>query len=184
MLKIYNMTIPQMIDRGWTIINDNETDRPIAIRSVIPDWSELTWAQQTYYRGKHRFDESGVLEIKLSELRSANKITIMDFSRDLFRDKYVTPDGSLTGSNERLRGILEQSRVDLEYSRYDDTALVHIGPDGTVILTNEAGWGPPSHWPEDGFYFELDDSRTCYWEIGPSWVPEAPCWTCPECNGF
>ena len=184
MLNIYNMTVPQMIDRGWTIIKDNKTDRPTAIRSVISDWNELTWAQQTYYRGKYRFDESGILEINLSELRSATEKVIMHFSRDLFPDKYVIPDGSLTGSKERLRRILEQSRVDLECSGYDDTALVHLGPDGTVIYTNEAGWGPPCHWPGDEFYFELDDFHTCYWQIGPAWTPEAPCWTCPECNGF
>lgn len=141
MPKIYYMTIPQMIDRGWTIVKDNKTDLPTTIRSAIPDWNELTWAQQTYYRGKYLFNENGVLEITLSELRSASEKVIRDFSRDLFLDKYVTPDGTLAGSNERLREILEQSRVDLECRSYDDTALVHIGPDGTAIYTNEVGWG-------------------------------------------
>lgn len=184
MLKIYNMTISQMVDRGWTIINDTKTDRPTAIRSVIPDWNDLTWAQRTYYCGKYRFSQTGVLEIGLSELRNATEKVIMNFSRNLLQDKYVTPDGSLIGSNERLKRILEQSRVELECSKYDDTALVHIGPDGTAIYTNEVGWGPPYHWLDDKFYFELDDYHTCYWEIGPNWIPEAPCWACPECNGF
>ena len=184
MLNIYNMTVPQMINRGWTIINDKKRIVPLpSDRSLVIGTNSLGLSS-TYYRGKYRFDESGTLEIRLLELHSANKIAIMDFSRDLFQDKYVTPDGSLAGSNERLRRILGQSRVDLDRSRYDDAALVHVGPDGTFIYTNEAGWGPPCHWPGDEFYFELDDLHTCYWEIGPAWTPEAPCWTCPECNGF
>lgn len=184
MPKIYDMTIPQMIERGWSIINRRNTGRPTAIMSTIPNWADLTWAQRTYYQGKYRFGGTGILEISVSELSSAHEETVRHFSRDLFPGKHVTPDGALPGSNERLREILEQSRVGLECRSYDDSALVHIGPDGSAIYTNAVGWGPPSHWPDDKIYVELDDFHTCYWEIGPAWVSEAPCWTCPDCNGF
>ena len=184
MPKIYNMSVPQLIKRGWSIGYDARTGLPVTINATIPDWSELSWAEQTYYRGKYLFDENGALELRLPELIAADEKTLRHFVRDLFPDKNVTPDGALADSNERLREILEQSRIGIECRSYDDTALVHIGPDDSAIYTNEAGWGPPSHWPDDKVYVELDDSRTCWWEIGPSWVSEAPCWTCPPCNGF
>ena len=181
---ISNMTISQLKERGWSIIKHSETGSPTAIVSTIPNWKDLTWAQPTYYKGKYNFGECGILEISLSELSSSRETTTKHFIRDLFPDNYVTPGGALPGSNERLRKILEQSRVKLECGNYDDSALVHVGPDGTAIYTNELGWGPPSQWPDDKIYVELDTSYTCYWEIGPAWVSEAPCWTCLDCNGF
>ena len=183
MPTIYEMTIPQMIARGWSIIADDKTGVATAIRSTIPDWTELTWAQQTYYMGKYRFSGRGVLEISLSEIRRTTGKNGWHFDRDIIRDKHVTPNVALAGSNDRLREILERSRVNLEHRGYDDSALLHIGSDGSAIYTNEAGWGPPLYWPHE-LCAELDDSRTCRWEIGPSWVPEAPWWACPPCNGF
>ena len=184
MPKIYPMIIQQLIDRGWSVINHSETSRPTAGVTTISEWKDLTWAQQTYYQGKYRFNESGMLEISLSELSNTVEKTNRHFICEPFLDKYVASSGAMSGSNERLREILERGRVKLECRSYDDSALVHIGPDGTAIYTNKAGWGPPLHWPEEKIYVELDDSRTCHWEIGPSWTSEAPCWTCPECNGF
>ena len=182
MPTIYEMTVPQIIARGWSIITDNKTGVATAIRSTIPDWMELTWAQQTYYMGKYRFSGRGILEISLSEIRSSTEKDIWYFVRDIIRDQHVTPDGALAGSNDRLREILERSRVNLERRGYDDSALLHIGSDGSAIYTNEAGWGPPLYWPHE-FYAELDDFRTCRWEIGPSWVPEVPGWACPLVTG-
>ena len=183
--NIYRMSIPEMVKRGWTLFNDEKIPGRLGIRSVIPDWNELPWAQQTYYRAKYRFDENGVLEIGVSEINSASQKTIRHFHCDLFtEEKYVTPDGAMSGSNDRIREILEQNRVDLAYRGYDDTALVHTGPDGSIIYTNEVGWGPPMYWPEEKYYYELDDHHTCFWETGPYWVSEMPCWACPECNGF
>ena len=184
MSKIYYMSIPQMIEGGWSIVNDIETGLPVALSSAIPGWNNLSWAEQTYYKGKYRFDEGGSLSISLHEIRNERESTSCCVVRDLLPDKYVTPDGALAESGNRVQEILERSRVGLECRSYDDTALVHIGPDGSAIYTNEAGWGPPRHWPEEKIYVELDDFRTCWWEIGPSWVTEAPCWTCPACNGF
>ena len=184
MPNIYNMTIPQFIEQGWSIIKHKQTGRPTAIVSTIPDWKDLTWAQQTYYSGKYRFSEAGILEISVSELSGANEKTVGRFVSDIFPNEYVTPTGALAGPNERLRKILERSRVELECRSYDDSALVHIGPDGSAVYTNEAGWGSLSHWPKDKTYIELDEFNTCYWEISPAWVSEPPCWACPKCNGF
>ena len=180
----YEMAIPQMIERGWSIINYAKTELPMAIGYTIPEWGKLSWAEMTYYRGKYRFDEKGSLHIRLHELKAASESTKRDFVRDRFPGKFVFPNSALPGSNERLREILEQSRIGLETRSYDDSALVHIGPDDSAIYTNEAGWGPPCHWPVEKTYVELDDSRTCWWEIGTSWISDAPCWTCPACNGF
>ena len=184
MLKFYDMTVQQLVDRGWLTITDSKTGLISAIRSVVADWNELSWAEQTYYRGKYRFGETGTLEIDLSEIHNASEKTVRCFVRDLFLDTNVTPDGALAGSGERLREILERDRLALECKSYDDSALLHIGPDGSAIYTNEAGWGPPLHWPDERIYAELNDFRTCSWEIGLSWISEAPCWACPQCNGF
>ena len=180
--SIYQMSIAELAEQGWTIIYDNNTGKPTAIRSVIGQWKKLTWAKQIYYRGKYGFDEEGILEISLFELRPTSRIALR-FYCDLFPGEFVTPDGKMPSSNDRLRSILERSRIRVEDRKYDDTALVHTGPDNSLILTNEAGWGPP-YTETDVSYVELDDKYTCYWETGPSWVPDAPCWTCPECNGL
>ena len=179
--SIYKMTIAELVERGWTIIYD-DAGEATAIRSVIDQWNKLIWAKQVYYRGKYGFDEDGALEISLLELRPTSRIA-QRFCCDWFLDDVVTPDGNMPGSNDRLRAILERSRIGVEDRKYDDTALVHTGPDGSLILTNEAGWGPPLT-ETNSSYVELDDEYTCYWENGPSWIPEAPCWTCPECNGL
>ena len=186
MLDICNMAIPQIIEQGWEIFKDSETGHPTAIRSDISDWNGLTWAQRTYYRAKYRFDDAGVLEISMLELRKANKSSFNEFRRDLRPDKYVTPGGALAGSNERLRGILEESRADLSYSKFDDSALVHIGRDDSAIYTSDSGWGPLAYWPEDMFCLELDNFHVCVWERTPYsyGISEAPCWACPSCNGF
>ncbi len=176
------MTIAELVKRGWIIVYDDDTGKPTAIRSVIGQWKKLTWAKQIYYRGKYGFDEEGILEISLFELRPTSRIALR-FYCDLFPDEFVTPDGKMPGSNDRLRSILELSCIRVEDRKYDDTALVHTGPDNSLILTNEAGWGPP-YTETDSSYVELNDKYTCYWETGLSWIPEAPCWTCPECNGL
>ena len=180
--SVYKMTIAEFAERGWTIIRENDTGEPTAIRSVIDRWKDFTWAKQTYYRAKYGFDESGELEIRLYELHPTPGIALT-FHCDLFQDEFVTPDGCMPGANNRLREVVERSRLGVDSRKYDDTALVHIGPDGSLILTNEVGWGPP-YTEADSSYVELDDKYICYWETGPSWVPEAPCWTCPECNGL
>ena len=180
--SIYKMAIPEFAQRGWTIIHDKDTNEPTAIRSVIDRWNDFTWAKQTYYRAKYGFDDGGVLEISLFELLPANG-TARKFHCDLFPDEFVTPDGRMPGANDRLREILERSRLEVDNRKYYDTSLVHTGPGGSLILTNEVGWGPP-YTERDSNYVELDEAYTCYWESGPSWVPEAPCWTCPACNGL
>ena len=180
--SIYKMSIAELVERGWTITYDNDTGEAIAIRSVIDQWNKLTWAKQVYYRGKYGFDEDGTLEISSLELRPTWRIA-QRFYCDLFPDDFVTPGGKMPGSNDRLQAILERSRLGIESRKYDDTALIHRGPDDSLILTNEAGWGPP-YTETNSSYVELDDKYTCYWETGPSWIPEAPCWTCPECNGL
>ena len=162
--SIYKMTIPELVERGWIISYDDDTGGPTAIRSVIDQWNKLTWAKQVYYRGKYCFGEDGILEISLSELGPTSRMAPR-FYCDLFQDEFVTPDGKMPGSNDRLRTILERSRIEVDNRKYDDTALVHTGPDGSLILTNEAGWGPP-YTETNSSYVELDDKYTCYWETG------------------
>ena len=79
------------------------------------------------------------------------------------------------GSNVRLQRILEDSRVNVVGHR-NSNALIHTGPDGSLIVTNESGWG--LSYPEySDIYAELDERYMCHWEISQAtWVPEAPYW--------
>ena len=173
--------LPELIDRGWRVIVDERTGLATAVRSIIPGWNELTWSQQTYYKGKYRFNEAGILEIGLSEICSSRWGSVRRSARDMVPDEYVIPNAALPGSNERLRKYLRLSSVESECRSYDRSALVHIGQDGSAIYTNDAGWGPPLSWPHEKEYVELDNSHFCNWEAGISWASEAPYWACPEC---
>jgi hypothetical protein len=131
---------------------------PKSIESITPpERGKLTWAQQTYYQAKYGIIEADQPEVGLSETRSERKVL---------------------GSNDRLQRILAQSRVNVTSCRPNGT-LIHTGPDGSAVLTNEIGWGLPNPEPTD-LYIELDDRYMCYWEISQAtWTPEAPYWaTC------
>lgn len=123
------------------------------------EWGKLTWAQQTYFQAKYGIGGADRLEVELSESRSGN---------------------SVFGSNDRLQRLLSQELVDVASCRPEGT-LVHNGPDGSEILTNEIGWGLPRSGTL-GSYAELDDRYMCHWEISQAtWTPEAPYWaTCSD----
>ena len=70
--SIYKMTIAELAQRGWTIVHENDTGEPVAIRSVIDQWRDFTWAEQTYYRAKYGFDESG--ELKAAYMNSTQPL--------------------------------------------------------------------------------------------------------------
>lgn len=164
-------TMSELVDQGWIIIADDDTSEVVGVRSVIQTWKGLTWAEQTYYRAKYGFSEAGVLDIGLSE-QAANTSRTGLFLRPLPRGEVVTPARSYPGSNDRLLKILAQSRVVVENLPYGD-GLVHTGPDGTVIITDEYFWGLPHHYGSD----EITEKYRCVWEAsGANWVPEAPWW--------
>ena len=138
----------------------------------------MTWAQQTYYRAKYGFDENGVLDIALLGHKDTSNVTGR-FFRNPIHGEFVTPDAASPGSNHRLQSALEQSRASVQLSRYDETALLHIGPDNTLILTNAAGWGIPLSEPRG--YAELDDRYRCHWDVSSAtWCPNVPQWAVPE----
>ena len=172
--SLHGKTIPELVDQGWVIIADEDTDEFVGIRSVIQNWTSMTWAERTYYIAKYGFNEKGILDIGLSE-----QFTEVGWPGLFFRPalggEIVVPEKSQRGSNDRLLATLSQSRVAVENSRYDDTALAHIGPDGTVILTNEYLWGLPD--PRDDSYTDLNERYICNWEISlATWCPDAPWW--------
>ena len=172
--SLHGKTIPELVDQGWIIIADEDTDEFVGIRSVIQNWTSMTWAERTYYIAKYGFNEKGILDIGLSE-----QFTEVGWPGLFFRPalggEIVVPEKSQPGSNDRLLAILSQSRVAVGNSRYGDTALAHIGPDGTVILTNEYLWGLPD--PRDDSYTDLNERYICNWEISlATWCPDAPWW--------
>lgn len=164
-------TMPELVDQGWIIVADEDTDEVVGIRSVIQTWKGLTWAERTYYRAKYGFDEAGILDIGLSKSAAApDKIGL--FLRPSLQGKDVTPARSRPGSNDRLREILAQSRAGVETLPYTD-GLAHTGLDGTVVLTDEYLWGLP--YQKDST--EIAGEYSCLWETSPAnWTPEAPWW--------
>ena len=178
----YLPSIDELTSRGWIIIYDEDAEDAVAIRSVIRRWGELTWAKQTYYRAKYGFDKTGVLEIGLPLVKTHPARDSGCFYPNPEPGEFVTPDVALPGSTDRLKSILEQSRVAVRRNRYDDTALMHIGPDNTLILTNAAGWGPP--FTEPFGYAELNNKYICLWECSPAtWANDAPWWADPDDHG-
>ena len=164
-------TMPELVDQGWIIVVDEDTDEVVGIRSVIPTWKGLTWAERTYYRAKYGFDEAGILDIGLSKSAVApDKMGL--FLRPALQGKAVTPAKSRPGSNDRLREILAQSRAGVETLPYNN-GLAHTGLDGTTVITDEYFWGLPH--PECSA--EIADWHSCLWEDSlATWEPEAPWW--------
>ena len=171
-------TMSELVDQGWIIIADEDTNEIVGIRSVIQTWKSLTWAEQTYYRAKYGFNEAGILDIGLSGQVASTRKTGL-FLRPLPHSEVVTPARSSPGSDDRLREVLAQSRVAVESLRYTD-GLTHTGPDGTVIITDEYLWGIPDGHCGD----EVSRSYSCIWEDSPvNWANEAPWWALPSSTG-
>ena len=169
-----SINISDLVSQGWSIIADDDTGEPIAIRSIIRQWNTFTWAQRTYYQAKYGFDESGVLDIGLTEYPITANAPCF-FLRNLPLGEFTIPNRQTPGSNHRLRTILEHTQLSVEYNRYDDLGLAYTGPDGTVMLTGEYCWGLP--YPDDDDYTEIDNDRICAWETCSSnWSPTVPWW--------
>ena len=169
-----NMTLEQLLDVGWIVRLDEERDSIIGVRSVIHDWNNLPWAEQTYSRAKYGFSQIGLLDIDLFTDSADSKRLGIALSPNP-SDGIVLPPEQIPGSNNRLWSILSKSRVSVGDYRYDDIGLVHFGPDGTVILTCDYLWALSS--PRDNERGEFDEKYMCYWESSPeTWTPTAPWW--------
>ena len=59
----YGKTMEELVNQGWIIITDEDTDEIVGIRSVIQHWNSMTWAERTYYTAKYGFNEKGILDI-------------------------------------------------------------------------------------------------------------------------
>ena len=170
----YGKTLQELVNDGWIILANEEADVIVGVRSVIRHWHSMAWAEQTYYTAEYGFNENGVLDIALQAQMPTIEWTGLIYGP---RQNAPTalPEESLQGSNDRLLAILSRSRVAVANSRYDDDGLAHIGPDGTVILTNEYLWGLPDL--RDDSYAYVDEGHRCFWEVSiATWCPDAPWW--------
>lgn len=172
--ELHEMTLEELVDKGWIVRLDEDIDQIVGVRSVIQNWKHLSWAEQTYYRAKFGFDEAGVLDIDFLENAPDLRKPGLGLCPQ-FLGSIVTPSRQLPGSNDRLRSVLSQSKVDVEDYRYDEIGLVHFGPDGSVILTCEHLWALAT--PRDDERGDIDESNVCYWEISAdNWTATAPWW--------
>ncbi len=170
--------IAELVEQGWTAIVGHHGSEIVGIRSVAGEWGTLDWAHRVFFRAKYGFDESGVLVVPMSELRTPSR------ARDFFyrepQDEILLPDRAMPGSNKRLRELLENDRTGVEAVGYDHTARLFIGTDGSSILTTEPCWGIPS--VNDTDFIEPDNAYTCYWDETNrhNWLRTAPWWSMPS----
>lgn len=168
-------TVQQLMARGWTVLNDASSNEFVGVRSDISQWNSLTWAERTYYGAKYGFNEWGTLEIWVSHQVAPTTSLHISAQSSPNQGDVVVPENRRRGSNRRLRALLQEGRVTVERSRYDDTALAHYGADGTTVITAEHLWGLPSRNRDT--YVDLDIRYTCMWEISSdTWCPDPPWW--------
>ena len=176
-LKIPEIRAAALVADGWHLIYDEGTSNVVAVQSIIPEWETMPWAMQTYYRGKYRFNESGVLEIKFKSSFSGRIDNAVPKSPP---DKIVLPPRAVHGSDRRLRDIFEESVIEVGPVGYDYSARLHYGPDGSAILVTDPFWGIPI--PDDRDYIEPHQDYQCLWDGSTpnTWFGEAPWWAMPD----
>ena len=172
--SVQNVSVAELLDLGWIVRVDDDTNEILGVRSIIRHWKSLPWAVQTFYRAKYGFSDSGRLYIDLS-MGEAPLRSSLQVRRPSQLGQIAVPPNQLPGSEERLRSILAKTRVRVADYHYDDVGLAHIGPDSSVILTLEFLWALAS--PRDDEQGEYDGKFTCYWEgSSDNWDGTAPWW--------
>ena len=59
----YGKTMEELVNQGWIIITDEDTDEIAGITSVIQHWNlPMTLAERTYYTAKYGFNEKDMSE--------------------------------------------------------------------------------------------------------------------------
>ena len=174
--QIQRTDISELVNQGWKIAFDDFEERgPLLAISTLRNWKQLSWAQRIFYRAKYDFNDDGVLEIGLT---GESAITIRSASY-VFRltslEEPALPSGRLPGANDRLREMLSPSNVKRELNGYARHGLACTGPDGSVLLTSEDGWGVA--FISEGGYTEIDHKYFCLWEddLG-TFCPDIPWW--------
>ena len=170
--------------RGWTIQSIVHQGRTVftALDSFIPDWHSMDWAEQVYHQAKHRFDSNGILSIAADELTGNDPLLRRAIrTSSLQQNGYPLPGSPVPGSNERLKELLEKTRITLDYDSQNDTALIHTGPDGSIIVTNQVGWSPAT--VENLREYTLSEHQHCPWEHNRGTDPgPMPDWALPISN--
>lgn len=181
--QIQRTDISELVNQGWKVAFDDFEDRgPLLAISVLKNWKQLSWAQQTFYRAKYDFSDEGVLEIGLTG-ESAITIGAASYAfRPTSPSEPALPPARLPGANDRLREMLSPNNIKRELNRYTRQGLACTGPDGSVLLTSEYGWGVAV--TSDDSYTEIDLKYFCLWEddLG-TFCPDIPWWAC-DLEGF
>ena len=192
----------ELLDAEWQIAaNPANQDHSATIQTIyskIPNWTDLNWAEQTYYQAKYRFDNSGELQIDfqnpepVEETWNRSRYTtikaVIDSQSARHRPNhqpFALPGHEMPGSQDRLRTLILQPEVAHEPAKHDQEGAAHIGPDRSVIYTNTLGWGIPDlQEPDINFYeFDYKPKYFCQWNPRPYGQDEVPCWTTDEKEG-
>ena len=173
-----------LANRGWAIQSVVQQGKTVftSLDSFIPDWHNLNWADQVYHQAKYRFDSHGILSIAAGELTGTDPLLRRSIrTSTLHPNGYPLPGGAIPGTDERLKRLLEKTRTTLDYDSQNDSALIHTGPDGSIIVTNESGWNTATI--ENLRQYTLHEDQQCPWEQHPGHPrPPMPEWALPTSN--
>ena len=142
------MNIVELVNRGWTATLRSDPGMPggkeTALATRIPGWNAMSWAGQMVHRAAYGFDENGELVIGIGQMADPETRLAVEASLavEAQGEGFALPGREMPGSDERLRKIL-QDRSAREPVKYDDSAVVWMGEDQSVVYTCEQGWGIP-----------------------------------------
>ena len=140
------MNIVELVNRGWTATLRSDPGLPggeeTALATRIPGWNAMSWAGRMVHRAAYGFDENGELVIGIGQMSDPETRLAVEASLavEAQGEGFALPGREMPGSDERLRKIL-QDRSAREPVKHDDSAVVWMGEDQSVVYTCEQGWG-------------------------------------------
>ena len=164
---------------GWSLVRGPGPGKMLSLSTQIPHWGTMSWAERIYHQARYGFDRQGTLFMfdrgrRNREVESA----LLSAARHERQGRaYVIPGGTIPGSDERLRKLL-QDHPFREPMRAREDSIVWRGRDQSLLLTCPEGWRVPGHVETNPLYCEFSrPEQLCCWEgygVQPAWSAEIP----------
>ena len=162
---------------GWSLVRGPGPGKMLSLSTQIPHWGTMSWAERIYHQARYGFDRQGTLFMFDRGLRNREvESALLSAARHERQGRaYVIPGGTIPGSDERLRKLLQDHLV-RELMKARENSIVWIGHDDSILLTCPEGWGVPGHVETSPLYCEFSQpEQICCWEgygEQPAWSTE------------